>query len=60
VINTINQHFVRSLRVPTNIERLNSLGYIPLGNTPEEHTAQIKAMVAQWIDVMQKTGIRIE
>ena len=60
VINTINQHFVRSLRVPTNIERLNSLGYIPLGNTPEEHTAQIKAMVAQWIDVMQKTSIRIE
>ena len=60
VINTINQHFVRSLRVPANIERLNSLGYIPLGNTPEEHTAQIKAMVAQWIDVMQKTGIRIE
>ena len=60
VINTINQHFVRSLRVPTNIERLNSLGYIPLGNTPEEHTAQIKAMVAQWIDVMQKTGIRLE
>ena len=60
VVNTINQHFVRSLRVPTNIERLNSLGYIPLGNTPEEHTAQIKAMVAQWIDVMQKTGIRIE
>ena len=60
VINTINQHFVRSLRVPANIERLNSLGYIPLGNTPEEHTAQIKAMVAQWIDVMQKTGIRLE
>lgn len=60
VINTINQHFVRALRVPANIERLSSLGYLPLGNTPQEHNAQIRAMVAQWIDVMQKTNIRIE
>lgn len=59
-INTINQHFVRALRVPANIERLSSLGYLPLGNTPQEHNAQIRAMVAQWIDVMQKTNIRIE
>ena len=60
VINTLNQHFVRALRVPANIERLSSLGYLPLGNTPQEHNAQIRAMVAQWIDVMQKTNIRIE
>ena len=60
VINTVNQHFVRALRVPANIERLSSLGYLPLGNTPQEHNAQIRAMVAQWIDVMQKTNIRIE
>ncbi len=60
VINTVNQHFVRALRVPANIERLSSLGYLPLGNTPQEHNAQIRSMVAQWIDVMQKTNIRIE
>ena len=60
VINTINQHFVRALRVPANIERMHSLGYVPLGNTSLEHNAQIRAMVAQWIDVMQKTNIRIE
>ena len=59
-INTLNQHFVRALRVPANLERLSSLGYLPLGNTPQEHNAQIRAMVAQWIDVMQKTHIRIE
>lgn len=60
VINAVNQHFVRALRVPANIERLSSLGYLPLGNTPQEHNAQIRSMVAQWIDVMQKTNIRIE
>lgn len=60
VINIINQHFVRSLRVPANVERLSSLGYLPLGNTPDELNTQIKSMVAQWIDVMQKTNIRLE
>jgi tripartite-type tricarboxylate transporter receptor subunit TctC len=60
IVGAINQHFVKALRTPANVERLNALGYLPLGNSPEEHNAQIRAMVAQWMDVMRKTNIRLE
>ncbi len=60
VIRSINKYFVDALRVPANVERLNALGYIPIGNTAEECTAQMRSMIALWIDVIKKTNIRVE
>ena len=60
VVQAMNKHFVDALRVPANVERLNSLGYIPIGNPAQECTAQMRSMIARWIDVIQKTNIRIE
>ena len=60
VVQAMNKHFVDALRVPANVERLNSLGYIPIGNSAAECTAQMRSMIARWIDVIQKTNIRIE
>lgn len=60
VVQAMNKHFVDALRVPANVERLNSLGYIPIGNTAQECTTEMRSMIARWIDVIQKTNIRIE
>ena len=42
------------------VERLNSLGYLPIGNSAAECTAQMRSMIALWRDVIKKTNIRIE
>jgi tripartite-type tricarboxylate transporter receptor subunit TctC len=60
IISIINRHFVDALKVPANIERLNSLGYLPIGNSAAECTAQMRSMIALWRDVIRKTNIRIE
>ncbi len=60
VVKAANAFFGDALRVPANIERLNSLGYIPIGNTAAECTAQMRSMISRWIDVIQKTNIRVE
>ena len=42
-------------------ERLHAgLGYLPLANTPAEHTAQMKAMVQRWAEVIEKAGVRVD
>jgi tripartite-type tricarboxylate transporter receptor subunit TctC len=36
------------------------LGWDPITNTPEQFTAQIKAELAIWADVVKKSGARID
>jgi tripartite-type tricarboxylate transporter receptor subunit TctC len=32
----------------------------PVGNTPDEYTAQIRADLAQWGPIVKRAGVRIE
>ncbi len=58
--NTVSQHFARALRSAALAERLAALGYLPIANTPEEHTRQMHAMIARWTEVIDKAKIKIE
>jgi len=60
VLATLNRHFVAALRSAAHAERLAALGYLPIANTPEEHTRQMNAMIARWTEVIDKAGIRTE
>ncbi len=60
VLAALNRHFVAALRSPAHAEKLAALGYLPIANTQQEHTQQMQAMIARWIDVIDKLKISSE
>jgi tripartite-type tricarboxylate transporter receptor subunit TctC len=56
----LNEHFIRALRKPEVAERIAALGYEPVANTPEAHTEQMRKMIAQWTDVVQRAKIQVD
>jgi len=46
VVQRLNAEIVKALKNPEVVERMNKIGFVPVGNSPEEETAQIQhAMV---------------
>ena len=60
VLATLNRHFIAALRSPAHAERLAALGYLPIANTPQEHTQQMQSMIARWTDVIDRLKINAE
>jgi tripartite-type tricarboxylate transporter receptor subunit TctC len=60
ILNTVSQHFARALRSAALAERLDSLGFMPIANTPQQHTQQMRILIARWIEVIDKGNIRLE
>jgi tripartite-type tricarboxylate transporter receptor subunit TctC len=51
---------VKALGTPTVKERFASLGVQPVGNTPEQWGAEIRADLARWSKVIKAAGIKVE
>jgi tripartite-type tricarboxylate transporter receptor subunit TctC len=51
---------VKALATPTVKERFASLGVQPVGNTPEQWGAEIRADLARWAKVIKAAGIKAE
>ena len=51
---------VKALATPTVKERFASLGVQPVGNTPEEWGAEIRADLARWAKVIKAAAIKVE
>ncbi len=60
VLAVLNKAFNAALRNPAHAERLAGLGFIPIGNSVQEHTQQMRAMITRWADVIAKAGIKVE
>jgi tripartite-type tricarboxylate transporter receptor subunit TctC len=58
VIDKLYREIARIVALPEVKERLAAIGYTPVGNTPEEFSAQIKADVARWAKVIRDAGIK--
>ena len=56
VIEKLNQEFVKALTAPLVRERLRALGADPVGNSPEEFAAFIKAELAKYATVIKDVG----
>jgi tripartite-type tricarboxylate transporter receptor subunit TctC len=56
----LNKAFAEALRSPAHAEKLAALGFIPIANSPAEHTQQFRAAIARWTDVIDKANIKIE
>ena len=51
---------MRIVRTPEFAERLVGDGAVPVGNTPEEFDAIIRADIAKWAKVVKAAGIRAD
>ncbi len=60
VVNRLNAELTKVMKSPEINERMMTLGWDPVTNTPEEFTAQIKAESAVWADVVKKSGAKID
>lgn len=60
VLSTIHKAFAAALKSPAHAEKLAALGYLPLANTPQEHTQQMIAMIARWTEIIDRGKITAE
>jgi tripartite-type tricarboxylate transporter receptor subunit TctC len=58
VIRLLQQQTAKALVASEVRERLAGLGYQPVGNTPDECTAQIAAELTKWEKVIRTAGIK--
>jgi tripartite-type tricarboxylate transporter receptor subunit TctC len=58
IIATLNRGIVRMLAEPDMKERLATLGFDPVGSTPDEFAARIKSQLATWSKVIHDAGIK--
>jgi tripartite-type tricarboxylate transporter receptor subunit TctC len=60
VVRDVNREAVAALQAPEIKERFNALGFVIIGNTPDEFAAVIKSEVAKFRKVIQESGIKVE
>ncbi len=60
IIDRLHREMVVVLKDPEVRQRLAVLGIEPVGNTPEEYAAQIKADIEKWRPVVKASGIKLE
>ncbi len=60
VIARINADVIRIVSLPELKERLKAEGSDPVGNTPEQYAAFLRAEVAKWAKVIKFAGVKAE
>jgi tripartite-type tricarboxylate transporter receptor subunit TctC len=60
IIKKLNAATVKVLNMPEVKDRLKQSGAEPVGNTPAEHAAEIKAELEKMKNLVQKQGIKFE
>ena len=60
IVNLLQRETAKALKAPDVVERLKTLGLDPVGNTPEEHAAQLKADLERWAKVVKAAKVKID
>jgi tripartite-type tricarboxylate transporter receptor subunit TctC len=60
VVVKVNAIVAAGLKSPDVLQRLNILGYEPLGDTPEHFAGTIKSDIAKYAKIVHAAGIKIE
>jgi tripartite-type tricarboxylate transporter receptor subunit TctC len=58
IVDRIAAEVARAVKEPAVIEHMGNQGIDPVGNTPEEFAAAIKADVALWTEAVNAAGVR--
>jgi len=60
IVDRLNRELVRIVHLPDVTEKIRSDGSEPVGSSPAQFAAHIKAEVDKWRDLIHKTGIKTE
>jgi tripartite-type tricarboxylate transporter receptor subunit TctC len=60
IITSLHREMVRIIALPDMKERLPTLGFEPIGNTPEEFEAQIKAEIEKWARIVRDANVKTQ
>ncbi len=60
IVQLLQRETAKALQAPDVNERLRAAGLDPVGNTPEEHAAQIKGDLERWARVAKTAKIKID
>ena len=60
IITKLNAEFVRALALPDIRERLLAQGAEPVGGTPEQFAALIRAEIPKWAQVVKASGAKLD
>ena len=60
IVQLLQRETAKALKAPDVNERLRAAGLEPVGNTPEEHAAQLRADLARWAKVAKTAKIKID
>ena len=58
IIDKLYHEISRIVLLPEIKDRLATIGYTPVGNTPEEFSAQLRRDIARWAKVIREAGIK--
>ena len=60
ILDLLHREIVKIVHEPDVQEKIAALGFVAVGNSPEEFSAQIKAEIAKWAQVIKQANIHIE
>ena len=60
IVQLLQRETAKALKAPDVQERLRTLGLDPVGNTPEEHAAQLRADLERWGKVARAAKIKVD
>jgi tripartite-type tricarboxylate transporter receptor subunit TctC len=58
IVNQLSREVARIVHLPDVTASLRAIGYVPVGDTPEEFAAIIKSDIAKWEKVIRDAGIK--
>jgi tripartite-type tricarboxylate transporter receptor subunit TctC len=60
IVQLLQREAAKALKLPDVAEKLREFGLDPVGNTPEEHAAQLRADLDRWARVAKSAKIKID
>ena len=60
IVQLLQREAAKALKLPDVAEKLRDFGLDPVGNTPEEHAAQLRADLDRWSKVAKTAKIKID
>ena len=60
IIDALQSQVVRIVALPDVKQRLDTLGFTPVGSTPEAYAAQIRSDLVTWSQVVKDLGMKVE
>ena len=60
IIARLHGEIMKAMATQDMRDRLTAIAMVPVGNTPEAFTAQVKSDIARWARVIKEGGIRVD